>query len=232
MAPIKIIAMIIALTTLVSCASYRDANTEGYSVINGGFTDQKIMEGLFYIEVQSGTSAISNLNTVEKNWKKRATELCTGEYHEFQYSAVDSQQPYSYNSSSGLGINYYISKAYGYAVCPTYDGNMSEISNLVSGYSTEKEQAFEVSTQFQHQSCVTPIENIEELENAGVVLFKEKSYSKAQEIFLCIYQQDKDQLTQRKSYETLGTMHELGLGVEKDMQQAMFWYQKAGLLPH
>lgn len=30
----------------------------------------------------------------------------------------------------------------------------------------------------------------------------------------------------------LGTMYELGLGVEKDFQQAMFWYQKSGLLPN
>jgi TPR repeat protein len=43
---------------------------------------------------------------------------------------------------------------------------------------------------------------------------------------------DKQELTQEETYKTLGTMYQLGLGVEKDLQQAMFWYQKSGLLPN
>ncbi|WP_076540387.1 SEL1-like repeat protein [Shewanella sp. UCD-KL21] len=227
----KAVMMMLAIITLASCASYRDANIDGYSVINGGFTDRKVMDGLFYVEVHGGSSAISNLSSVAKNWKKRAAELCAGEFQKFEYQALDVKQPYSYYSPNALTIDYYVSQASGYAVCATYDGEMTEINNLISGRSTEINKAIETETLFLKKGCDDTTQSIVDLENAGVSLFKEKKYLAAKNIFYCVYQKDEYTLTQKKSYEILGTMNELGLGMDKDMKQAMFWYQKAGLLP-
>lgn len=100
--------VILSMIILTSCSSYRNANIDGFSVLGGGFTDRRVTEGLYYVEVRSGVSPISNLGGVEKNWQKRATDLCTGEFDVFDYVAFDVKQPYSYNSPGGLAYDYYI----------------------------------------------------------------------------------------------------------------------------
>lgn len=189
------------------------------------------MEGLYYVEVQSGVSPLSNLGSVEKNWQRRATDLCVGEFEVFNYVAFDAKQPFSYNSSGGLVYDYYISKAYGYAICPTYSGSIADVNEAVNGQEMDESVSIALKDPLLSQNCDESILPLQKLEEAGVVLFKEKSYLQARDIFLCVYHKDKQELTQEETYKTLATIYELGLGVEKDMQQAMFWYQKSGLLP-
>lgn len=63
----------------------------------------------------------------------------------------------------------------------------------------------------------------------GKALIALNRYQAAMECFMRVQEQADDSSVYRESCTAIGTMYELGWGVEKDIPTAMIWFKKAGL---
>lgn len=126
--------MILLFTVLLisSCATYRDANTSGYSVISGGFTDQKVSNGIYKVETQSGVSVFANGAGAINVWHKRAAALCPGGYNVYDTSAGKSHEGEAFNVITHAELDTYKGFASGYAICNNVTIPMEEIVSIIN----------------------------------------------------------------------------------------------------
>lgn len=130
----KKLSIYLCILLICSCTSYRNSNTDGYSIIGGGFKDQKISNGIYKIEVQSGISMFANTNGSKNVWHRRASELCpTG------YKIYDSNAGFFHEGTapdlvffSPMEYGQYKGFAGGYAICKDVTIPMDEIVSIIN----------------------------------------------------------------------------------------------------
>jgi hypothetical protein len=69
-------AICTSLTMLFGCASSYDYNKDGYSVFGGGFRDNQLLPGFYYIKARSNLAIVVSHDAAERTWRQRAEELC------------------------------------------------------------------------------------------------------------------------------------------------------------
>lgn len=142
----------------------------------------------------------------------------------------------------GLGkLGYFVTRASGYAVCEHFDGALSDAIAVINAPTEieKKQQAALKKRQVAEQkllveqmgaSCKGTNLDLDSLENIGNGYCRLERYSEAMECFVHVYQKDKAAAQKVEVYTKAGLMYELGLGVAKSMENAYFWYKRAGLL--
>jgi hypothetical protein len=70
------VAICASLTMLFGCASSHDYNKDGYSVFGGGFGDNQLLPGFYYIKARSNLAIVVSHDSAERTWRQRAEELC------------------------------------------------------------------------------------------------------------------------------------------------------------
>ena len=78
-------------------------------------------------------------------------------------------------------------------------------------------------------SCGTEEASAESFFRRGKILSAIDDYKSAMNCFMRAQQLEQGTTVYRESCSAIGTMYELGWGVEKDMATAMSWFRKAGL---
>lgn len=128
----KKLSICFCILLISSCTSYRNANTDGYSVIRGGFTDQKISNGIYRIETRSGVSVFANEAGPINIWQRRAAALCPGGYYVYDSSAGKSHEGEAFNVITHDELNTYAGFASGYAICNNVTIPMDEIVSIIN----------------------------------------------------------------------------------------------------
>ena len=63
----------------VGCAAHSDLNKEAGASVTGGFKDQKLADGIYFIESVSGMAPWKNPRGAHDTFTRRAMELCGDE---------------------------------------------------------------------------------------------------------------------------------------------------------
>jgi hypothetical protein len=228
----KYCALFVALVLVSSCATYRNANEAGFSVVSGGYTDDKIHDGIFRIAAESGVSPVGQESSVTKVWHRRANELCLGEYKQSEFDVNVIDQGFTYMNQGVIG--YYVTRASGYAICSSFNGTYEEALDVINAPMKLAAQQLQVKKEQllkeMEGGCDTKKMDRDTLEAVGDEFFKTKLYTEAMTCYLGVYEKDKNQHAKTEVYYRIGFMYELGLGVQESMEIAKKWYKLAGLI--
>jgi len=224
--------VVLAIFVLSSCATYRNANEDGYSVVTGGYSDEKIEDGVFRISSESGVSPVEQKLGVTRVWKRRAKELCLDEYKEIKFEVNIIDQGFNYMDLDIIG--YYVTRASGYAICSSFNGTHDEALDVINAPMKLAEKQRQVQKEkllsLMEAGCDSTSMDLDTLENIGDGFFEHELYSEAMTCYLGVYEKDKSELTKVEVYYHIGLIYELGLGVQESMEKAMQWYKLAGLI--
>ncbi len=72
----KSAVILFAGALLVGCAAHADLNRQSRASVGGGFKDQKLADGVFFIEAVSGMAPWKNSGGAHDTFRHRARELC------------------------------------------------------------------------------------------------------------------------------------------------------------
>jgi len=100
---------LILILCVSGCASYKDLNDGRRNNLGGGFQDQKLGDGLFYVLAKTNWAPWENFSGANSTFLKRATELCGADYK------VLGKDQISYESLPGMR-GYIISQVEGYVL--------------------------------------------------------------------------------------------------------------------
>lgn len=222
----------ISILLLAGCTGYRDANnSSNYSAFSGGFSDRKIGNGIYEIDVASAVNVVVSKSSVERVWDKRAKELCLGDFQKYKFMIDANINNKVTDIATQVTFTYYRLYATGYAVCNNSGLSQNEAIFLIetpSRLKAEKEARLNaVSSEDIERGC-SNLKDVDQLESVGEVLFKRQLYQEAMSCFLNIYNIEKESPKKVDIYKRLGVMYEMGLGVDVDMDKATYWYKMAG----
>lgn len=228
----KCCALFLFLFLVSSCATYRNANEDGYSVLSGGYTDNEIQDGIFRINAESGVSPVGQESSVTKVWHRRAKDLCQGGYKQSDLEVDVIDQGFTY-MNQGL-IGYYVTRASGYAVCSSFNGTFDDALDVIKAPKKALSQQLKIERELllseMEGGCDVQNMSIDDLENMGNEFFKLNLYKEAITCYLGVYEKDKNILAKVEIYNRLGLIYELGLGVQANMEKAKQWYSLSGLI--
>ena len=197
------------------------------------FTDNKITENIYWIVVQSGVSPISSEGSVRNVWLKRVDELCRGEFKEFEYGLELTEEPTFPDPLTGFYMDQFRTLGKGYAICGEFNGTFEDaiLEIRAPREMLEKKHHAEKALIDAHSvtGCGETALTADEYEALGNAYYKLDQFENAAQCFQNVYVVDKEKLAKTDVYNTLGLMFELGQGVEKNMDIALFWYGLAGL---
>ena len=97
----------------VACTSSKDLAEDGFSMTGGGYYEEEVEAGLYYVVARSTVGLVKNPGAARSMWGKRAEIRCKGAYVELEvveyaYEPLPPAQP---------GLSYLISTRKGYALC-------------------------------------------------------------------------------------------------------------------
>jgi tetratricopeptide (TPR) repeat protein len=215
------------------CTAYHDANnSRNYSAFSGGFSDKKIDNGIYEIDVASAVNVVVSKSSVERVWDKRAKELCLGDFQKYKFKIDENINNKVTDITTQVTFKYYRLHAEGYAICNNgrlaYDEAISVIETPARLKAEKEARLNAFSSEDIERGCSSDLKDIDQLESVGEVLFKRQLYQDAMRCFLNIYNIEKESPKKVDIYKKLGVMYEMGLGVEVDTEQASYWYKLAG----
>ena len=100
-------------TALFGCASSHNLETDGRSLLGGGYRETKLRDGIYRISVKTNWSPWVNTSAARSSWRARAQHLCgSDEFRELEIyeDSYDERPPFG-------GLRYIITTRYGFAVC-------------------------------------------------------------------------------------------------------------------
>ncbi len=72
------------LLTLTACSSTHDLKRDGLNIFGGGFIDEELGPGVYFIKAFSNTSLISTPKSAANTFEYRAKQLCPIGYEEIR----------------------------------------------------------------------------------------------------------------------------------------------------
>lgn len=72
----KLLWILLTSVLLAGCAAHTDLNHKASASVIGGFKDQKLGDGVYFIEATSGMAPWSNSRGAHATFRRRAQELC------------------------------------------------------------------------------------------------------------------------------------------------------------
>jgi hypothetical protein len=104
----KAIALLILFSFLVGCASYGDLNEKNGASVTGGFKDQALGKGLFFVEAASGFAPWANSGGSRATFDRRASELCGGRKYTLLWIYEETGTPTGFRSQKSTTVVGYI----------------------------------------------------------------------------------------------------------------------------
>jgi hypothetical protein len=176
---------LILVLLLSSCATYRNANNDGYSVVSGGYTDTKIDEGIYKINVESGVSPVAHKSSVTKIWNRRAKDLCLGTYNDSDFEVAVIDQGFTYMSQGNIG--YFVTRASGYAICSSFSGNYDQALDIIKApvklIALQHKIDKEILMSQVESGCDASAMDIDTLEKSAMNFIKQSSTKKQWPVF-------------------------------------------------
>lgn len=112
-----ILAFLVAIA-FGGCTSHRDVRAQGEGLLGGGYIEQELREGLYFIEVKTNFAPLPNQAGARKMFQQRAKALCGDSGYKILHSKIDV-----YESFQGIK-GYKISKMSGYIL--SHDSPLTE----------------------------------------------------------------------------------------------------------
>jgi len=116
--------LLVLLLAAGGCASYTDLNNGRRNTLGGGFQDQRLGDGLFYVLAKTNWAPWENFAGANSTFQKRATELCGGSYKVLKKDEI------SYESMPGMR-GYIISQVEGYVLAEKSALTEAEAQKLI-----------------------------------------------------------------------------------------------------
>lgn len=213
------------------CASKHNLQTDGANSLGGGYFETRFSENVWKLTATTNFAPWPNHGAAREMWSDRASLLCgKSGYSEYQVSEFVRQHigPL-YNPILGE-VKYLLTVKDGYAICGSKSFSQEELAKTVESATGVALKAVEVITALDGY-CSSESEKAakthEELLIAGNAFFSKRDFAQAKS---CFERAASGDTGNKAAMERLGFMHELGLGVEKSMALASYWYRKAGLM--
>jgi TPR repeat protein len=229
-----------AIATLAfGCASTHNLRTDGFNPLGGGFTEKELRPGLYEMMATSNFAPWANLGAAQATWKARADQLCGKEaYEEFFISASATERGQRITFIMGrhaIGPFLYVNTTItGYLLCKSSDITLEEAVKYV-GDSIEA-AAKDISDSLERElnelggaDCAKRAADIssDTYFRRGKVLVGLNRYESAMQCLLRVQDGEERTPVYRESCSLIGTMYELGWGVEQNVEVAVEWYKKA-----
>ncbi len=235
---------VILAILMTGCASSHNLRTEGDNPWGGGFVDEEVLPGFHRLTAIGNATLWASPESARRTWRNRADQLCGKDA--YQEIAVDSAEGKRDTTSVVVlskhyapifyaGVEKYNTSMHGYILC-----NSSELSiDAAIAYLHDTAETAAKALTLEHEKELAEMadidcENSETAASAenyfrrGKKLMALNEYKAALNCFLRAQATEKDTSIYRQSCSAIGTLYELGWGVEKDMPTAQSWYRKAG----
>jgi len=121
------LVLLLLIVALSGCASYTNLNDGRRNNLGGGFQDQKIGDGLFYVLAKTNWAPWENFGGANSTFHRRATELCGRDYK------VLKREEISYESMPGMR-GYIISQVEGYVLSASSHLSEEEARKLIDAH--------------------------------------------------------------------------------------------------
>jgi len=229
-----------ALAVQAGCTSTHNRKTDGFNPSGGGFYDQEILPGLYRMTASSNRSLWPTFGAAIETWRGRADQLCGSN----QYQEIVASQDAGYQGTatayvrSGIPLSapLYNTTITGHILCNNSGMTRSQAIAYLDELAKrkamdEKEAQARELNELGGRDCGTddPLASPENLLHRGKILSSLNDYQSALTCFMRAQALEKGTSVYREACIAIGTMLELGWGIEKDMQKAMTWYKNGGL---
>ena len=232
-----------ALLTLVlagGCSSTHNLKTDGHNPLGGGFADEEIRSGLYHLTATGNMSPWPSFSAAIGTWRGRADQLCgKNSYQQIVQSHGDGYQgtsPTYVGPGLMLNLPKYNTSVSGYILCDSSGMTRNEAIKYLDDLAARNAEELMSSRRRELEelggdSCIPGDAgtSAETLYRRGKILSAMNDYKPAMNCFMRAQEQEQGTSIYRESCSAIGTMYELGWGVEKDISTAMSWYRKAGL---
>lgn len=232
--------LILCLLHLTACVSTHNLNTDGFNSFGGGFAEEQLRPGFYRMTALSNLSPWPNFAAAHASWKTRAGQLCGKDaYQTFDIDETSGERPSvslwipNVGPLSGATYNARVS---GYVICTSSGMTITDAKNyLKQERAAEQEEAAEAQrselVKLGGENCNHngPALSAETYFRRGKALMALQKYSSASLCFLQSQKVDNDGYYHKESSYMLGMMYETGMGVEKNLEVAKFWFSKSGL---
>lgn len=123
-----VLAGFAGLLGLAGCASTHDL-TKGTNMLGGGYKQEEIGPGLFYIYARSNHAPWANIEAARATWRTGAERACaSADYDELKIE--ESEKDTGLQNSSG--VRYLVTERTGYAKCDSSTLSKEEIEKLIA----------------------------------------------------------------------------------------------------
>jgi len=117
----------VVIAALAGCASTHDLNT-GTNMLGGGYKQEEMGPGLFYIYARSNHAPWTNLEAARSTWRTGAERAClSAEYDELNIR--ENEKDTGLQNSSG--VRYLVTERTGYAKCDSSTLSSAEINQII-----------------------------------------------------------------------------------------------------
>jgi len=233
----------LALLTLVvagGCTSTHNLKTDGHNPLGGGFADEEIRSGLYLLTATGNMSPWPSFTAANGTWRGRADQLCgKNAYQEITISRDAGYQgttPTYVSPSMMLDIPRHNTSVSGYVLCNASGMTRNEAIKYLTELAAMKAQERMSSHREELEKLGGTDCSVDEIGMSAETLFRRgklllatNDYKSAMNCFTRAQELEQGTSVYRESCSSIGTMYELGWGVEKDIPTAMSWYRKAGL---
>lgn len=229
-----------AVAVQTGCASTHNRKTDGFNPSGGGFFDQEILPGFYRMTASSNRSLWPTFGAAIETWRARADQLCGSN----QYQEIVASQDAGYQGTATVHVRsglplfapHYNTTITGHILCNnsgmTRGQAIAYLDELAQRKAMdEKEAQARELGELGGRNCGTDerLPSPENLLRRGRILSSQSEYQAALACFMQAQALEEGTSVYREACIAIGTMLELGWGVEQDLQKAMTWYKKGGL---
>lgn len=237
---LRYLLRMICLTALAACSSTHNFKTDGNNALGGGFYDENISSGLYKLSASGNMAPWPNFGAAKETWRRRADQLCgTNKYQEIvtsENAGYQGKNPVYLRPGFMPEMPRYNSIISGYILCDSSEMTVSDAVSYLNDLETEKrrkslESQKQALSNTGGEDCNDGHLNFtpEALFQRGKILTALNQHKSALACFMKAQELAGDSATYQESCIAIGTMFELGWGVEKDLPTAKDWFRKGGL---
>ncbi|MBI2307015.1 MAG: sel1 repeat family protein [Rhodocyclales bacterium] len=228
------------LTVVAGCSSTHNFRTDGHSPFGGGFADNEITKGLYQLTATANRAPWPTFGAAIDTWRGRAEQLCGGN----RYQQIVTSQDAGFQGTAPVYLRpglmpevpKYNTTISGYILCDTSgmtrDQAVKYLDDLAAANARELVSSRKKELEELGGSNCSASDSFASAENyfrRGKTLSALNDYKPALTCFMKAQENEQDTTVYREACIAIGTMYELGWGVEKDLPTAMTWFKKGGL---